>query len=119
MFLYALMMLEEERLTFTEAITPYLPLIGIVVGGIVMGLFGAWNRKRGATETRAPDVNESWNRAEALDLALDNERKTRRLLQDLLYDVLAAFHSYTHRVQRGGSTDLTTREQKAHDTKVP
>ncbi len=119
MFLYSVLMIEKGGLSFTEAITPFLPVLGIVAGGLIVGLFGVWNRRRGATETRAPDVNESWLRVSKLDAALDQERKLRRLLQDVLHDVLLAFRGYVLRAKSGGSLELTTRELKAHDTKVP
>lgn len=119
MFLYAVLMVNEGSLTFTEAITPFLPLLGIVVGGLIVSLFGVWNRRRGAMENRAPDVNESWVRADSLDKALDQERRLRRLLQDILHDVLRAFRGYVSRAQAGGSVELTTSELKAHSTKVP
>ncbi len=120
MFLYLLLMQTEDGgLSFTETVTPYLPILGVIAGALIVGLFGVWNRKRGATEVRAPDVNESWLRADELDKALDQERRLRRLLQDLLHDVIVAFRTYTFRVQSGGPTELTEPERKAYDTKVP
>lgn len=118
MFLLPLAM-NDGGISFTEAITPFLPFLGVIAGAIIVGAFGVWNRRRGATETRAPDVNEAWTRADNLDTALDHERKLRRLLQDLLYEVLSAFHFYVARVKKGGSVELTESERKAHDTKVP
>lgn len=101
--------------TFTEAITPYLPLLGTILGGILIGVFAIWNRRRGAVETRAPDVNEIWQQQALQSKELDAERKQRRHLEDVLRDLLYAFRSYISRVQGGGSVELTTREQKLLD----
>lgn len=106
----------EEGLTFTDFITPYLPLISAVMGAILIGIFGVWNRKRGAVETRAPDVNEIWLKSETDHKALDIERRTRRHLEDLIYRLLAIFRCYVDRVRRGGSTDLNTKELELYNS---
>ena len=105
--------------TFTEQLTPFLPFIGTLVGAILVGGFAVWNRKRGATENRAPDVNELWTQQASQARALDGERRHRWALEDFAHDVVRAFHSYVRRVQNGGSTTLTVHEQKAHDAAVP
>lgn len=119
MFLYLLTATTDRGVTFTEIITPYLPLIGVLAGALVVGAFGLWNRRRGALETRAPDVNESWMRADAADRALDTERAVRRLMEDLLYRVLVAFRGYVNRVQGGGSTELTEKERTSYEARIP
>lgn len=99
--------------------TPFLPLLGVIAGGIVVGAFAVYNRARGAVETRAPDVNEIWRRQEAQDRALDVERRLRRRLEDLVRDLRRAFQGYVRRVQGGGSTELSHHEQKMFDASVP
>lgn len=94
--------------SFTESITPYLPFLGVILGGLIVGAFAIWNRRRGAVETRAPDVNEMWVQTE-------KDRRIRRLFEDLFYTLLTVFRSYVRRVQSGGSTDLTPTEQAVHD----
>jgi hypothetical protein len=108
-----------EITPFTELVTPYLPLIGTVVGAIVVGIFAMWNRRRGATENRAPDVNEIWQQQNSQSRELDLERWLRRALEDFVRDLRRAFHSYVRRVQGGGSTDLAPHEQKMFDADPP
>lgn len=109
----------DGGLAFSEFITPYLPLLSGILGAMIVGLFAIWNRRRGAVETRAPDVNEIWHQQDAQSRALDLERKMRRWLEDLLTEALRAFRGYVHRVHRGGSTELNTKELKVYETKVP
>lgn len=97
-----------EGASFAEAFIPWIPAISGVAFIVVTGAFGIWNRRRGAVETRAPDVNEMWNETE-------KARRARRFFEDLFYDVRNAFVSYVTRVQNGGSTELTEKEQKALD----
>ena len=106
----------DEGLSFTEAITPYLPLIGVLLGGLLIGIFGIWNRRRGAIETRAPDVNEIWQRSEQDHKELDIERSTRRHLEDCVYTLHSVFKSYVDRVRRGGSSELNTKELEIYTT---
>lgn len=96
--------------SFTALITPYLPLITIVAGGIVVGIFGIYNRKRGAVETRAPDVNAIWVQQENQSRLLDLERRARRRLESMLGQLWSAYVGYVNRVQSGGSMQLTTHE---------
>ena len=106
----------QAAVTFTESVTPYLPLIGTVIGGMVIGFFAVWNRRRGAVETRAPDVNDIWLQQAKDNQLLDDERAFRRFLEDIVYDLLKLFKGYVNRVRRGGSTDLTTRELQYYQT---
>lgn len=101
------------------AVTPFLPLLGIFIGALLAGGFAVWNRRRGAVETRAPDVNEIWTRQAEDQKMLDAERRLRRRLEDFAREVLRAFLSYVHRVQAGGSVELTTYEQKILNAEVP
>jgi hypothetical protein len=103
----------------TELITPYLPLLGTLVGATVVGIFALWNRKRGSLETRAPDVNEIWQQQATQSRDLDIERKLRRMLEDLLSDLRKAFRMYVDRVQGGGSLELTDREKRLLNKPTP
>lgn len=94
--------------SITETITPYLPVIGILAGGLLVGAFAIWNRRNGAVENRAPDVTEMWQQTE-------RSRRLRRYFEDLFYETRGAFRGYVRRVQAGGSTELTKSEQRAHD----
>ena len=105
------------ELTVAEQLTPFLPLVGTMAGGLVVGAFALWNRKRGAVENGAPDANEIWARAEKREEALDYERSNRRHFEDLAFILWRAFRSYSHRVRHGGTVDLTPSEQKLHDTR--
>lgn len=107
----------DQGLTFTQLITPYLPLITAIAGSIIIGIVTLWNRKRGAVETRAPDVNEIWQQQASDSKALDFERKLRRRLEDVVYDILNVFKGYVNRVLKGGSVDLNTRELELYKTK--
>lgn len=113
------MVLGSVELTFSEQITPYMPLIVAVVGALIVGGFGLWNRRRGAVETRAPDVNEMWAKQERDARALDTERAHRRHVENVLVSVLRAFRGYVRRVVSGGSVELTESERAAHDVEIP
>jgi hypothetical protein len=108
-----------DAASVTQTITPWLSLVGIVLGGVVLGLFNAHNRKRGNVEQRAPDVNESWAEARAASHELDMERKLRRRFQNWAWELRAAFRSYVIRVQNGGSTEMTAYEQMFFDSDPP
>ena len=105
----------EAGLTLTEQITPFLPLAGVIFGALIIEGFRLWNRKRGAVETKAPDVNDIWQREERQNLVLDAERRLRRRLEDLVGRLWLAFRNYVYRVQAGGSIDLTPTEQALID----
>lgn len=92
------------EINFTEQLTPYLPLIGTILGGIVVGAFAMWNRRKGNTETKAPSVAEIWARADRL------EHRAR-----WSYKIQDAFREYVARVRGGGTVDLSVGEQIAHD----
>lgn len=105
------MLFAADDLNFTEQITPYLPVLGTLAGAIVVGIFAIWNRKRGNTETKAPDVNAIWQREERQNRELDSERRLRRRIEDLAGEVWLAFVGYVRRVQSGGPAELTQHEQ--------
>ena len=91
-----------------EGIIPYLPLIvGVLVVAISSGV-GVWNRRRGAVENRAPDVNEMWTETE-------KSRRARRFFEDLYFELRMFTHNYVRLVQSGGSTDLTAEERAVYD----
>jgi len=96
------------EVSFTEQLTPFLPLVGTIAGGVVVGLFALYNKRRGA----APDVKDIWQQQVADHKALDAERRMRRKLEDLAGQIWVVFVGYVRRVQSGGSIELTTREQE-------
>lgn len=92
------------ELSVTEQLTPYLPLLGTLLGGLIIGGFAMWNRRKGNVETKAPSVAEIWARSDRL------ERRARAAFR-----ILDAFRGYVARVRAGGDTDLNAVEQTAHD----
>lgn len=101
------------ELTFTEMVSPYLPFAGVVLGGLIVGGFAAYNRRKGNQEVKVPTVAEAWGEVRLLkaDLAA-LERKYRNLIE--LFDALKAlFRGYVERIRRGGSRRLTAAEQAA------
>lgn len=104
---------------FIVQVTPLLPFLGTLLGATVVGAFAVWNRKRGAVETRAPDVNEIWVQQDRQSRELDIERKWRRRLQNYSWEVLAIWRGYVRRVQNGGSADLTPHERLFYDSEPP
>lgn len=109
----------DSTIGFSTAITPLLPIFTTVLGGLVVGGFAVWNRRRGATETRAPDVNEIWLRQAQNEIQLDTERRLRRRMEDMFVEIRDAFRGYVNRVQAGGSIELTERERKLYEVGVP
>lgn len=103
----------------SQFLTPYLPLVGVLAGAIVVGMFNAHNRRKGNVETRAPDVNELWAQERLLSKELDAERKLRRKLERFAWDVLETFRNYVDRVLSGGSVELTARESKVYENDPP
>lgn len=100
-------------------VTPYLPLLGIIIGGIIVGVFAAHNRRKGNIEQRSPDVNEIWIQQNLQSKELDKERKWRRRLENFSWELTRVFRGYVSRVQGGGSTDLTHHERLFHDADPP
>jgi hypothetical protein len=103
----------------SSLITPYLPVVGILLGSILVGVFAVWNRRHGAVETRAPDVNEIWKQQAEQSAQLDLERKLRRKLEDYARDLLRTYRSYVWRVRGGGSIELTSHERRFFDIDPP
>lgn len=101
------------ELTFTEMVSPYLPFVGVIFGGLIVGGFAVYNRRKGNIEVKVPTVAEAWGEVRELkkDLA-EVERKYRNLIE--LFDALKAlFRGYVERIRRGGSRKLTPQEQAA------
>jgi len=94
----------NNELSFTEQITPYLPLLTAAVGALIVGAFAMWNRRKGSTETKAPTVAEIWARADRL------EARAR-----WAFRIQDAFRDYVARVRGGGSTEPTAEERAALD----
>lgn len=109
----------STALSFTEAVTPWIPVMVILLGSVAAGIFGIWNRRRGNIENRAPDVNELWNRQAVQDKQLDLERMLRRSLEDFGGMLRRSFRGYVERVQAGGSSVLTEYERRAYDNPLP
>lgn len=108
-----------EAVVPSQFLTPYLPLIGVIAGALVVGFFNAHNRRKGNVETRAPDVNEMWQQERLLAQELDAERKLRRRFENFSWFVLNTFRSYVDRVLSGGSRELTYNEKTAYDNDPP
>jgi len=98
-----------EDPTVLEILVPYWPGIVTLIGFFVVGAFAAWNRRRGATETKAPSVAEIWAREERVSAR-------NRFLEAFISRVRHAFRSYIARVQAGGSTELNTLEREVLET---
>lgn len=118
MYYQELSRIAAEVSPITEVLSPYLPLIGVIFGGIVVGLFGLWNRRKGNMETRAPDVNEIWQQQAKESHELDMERRWRRRLENFAHDLLGVYRSLAKRVMAEGFV-LTKREQVFYDTDPP
>lgn len=103
----------------TMLVTPYLPLLGTIVGGIVIGSFAIWNRKRGAVETRAPDVNEIWVQQQYQASELEKEIKLRRRLERYVDELLRVYRGYVRRVQTGGDIHMSNHERLFYDQDPP
>lgn len=103
----------------TQLVTPWLPLAGIIAGGIILGIFNAHNRSKGNTETRAPDVNEAWVEARVARHESDAEHRLRIRIQNFAWELRTVYRTYVNRVQSGGSTELTGREKLFFDSEPP
>lgn len=109
----------EQAPSFTELVTPWATPGLTLVGVLVIGAVTLHNRRKGATETRIPDVNEIWIQQAKDARALDLERRARRRLENYADELLRVFRAYVRRVIRGGSPELTKAEQKYHDDSPP
>ncbi len=92
-------------------LTTLSPILVVVLGAVIAGLYAAHNRRKGATESRFPDVNEIWSQQAKQSIELDNERKFRRRLEDYSNTLLRLFRGYSVRVLSGGSPQLTAQEK--------
>ena len=116
----------------TDALAPWSPLLGIIAGGFVAGFFNLRNRRQGNAESKTPTVQQLWEKQTAdsqrLDSALEDLRKTNRVLDVVRRDKAAissaftglrdVFLQYVERVGSGGSTDLTIQEHTALELPV-
>lgn len=102
-----------------ELFTTLTPILVVVLGGIVAGLWTAHNRRKGAVESRFPDVNEIWSQQARQSIELDNERKFRRALEDYANALLRAFRAYTRRALNGGDLRLSESEKMLIDSEPP
>lgn len=86
-----------------EALTPWIPVMGVVAGGIVVGFFGAWNRRRGNEESKMPTVDQIWAR---------EERQGQQLtaLHTAYARLRGTFAAYVFRARNGGDTTPTETE---------
>jgi hypothetical protein len=96
-----------------STITAYLPLLGIVLGAVIAGVFNVVRGRQGDSSSKAPTVEAIWKRLDKIDRQLRLEREGR-------YTLLRVFRAYVSRVQQGGDIALTTEEQRAlADTEMP
>lgn len=103
----------------TQLVTPWLPLAGIIAGGIILGIFNAHNRSKGNSENRAPDVNEAWVEARLARHESDVEHRLRIRIQNFAWELRTVYRAYVTRVQSGGSTDLTNHEKLFYESEPP
>lgn len=118
-YLFELVRAADGVTTPSEIVTPYLPVVGVVLGGIIVGLFTSYNRRKGNVETRAPDVNEIWNQERQVSMELDKERKWRRRIENFSWELTRTFRGYVNRVQAGGDMKLTHHEKLIYDSDPP
>ncbi len=97
-------------------------IFGIIIG-IVAGLMARRGAKLGARENRAPDVQEMWAQQES-------DRRARQIIEDMYWDLRAAFQSYLRRVtdlihasplsdENKKKFELTPAEKKVVNAKLP
>lgn len=79
--------------------------MGVVAGGIVVGVFNAYNRRRGAEESKMPSVADIWAREERKSLQLE-------LLHTAYARLRGGFAAYVFRVRSGGDVAPTELEQR-------
>lgn len=87
-------------------ITPYLPLLGIVAGAVITGVFQMIRGRTGDSASKAPTVEAIWKRLDKIEKELRLEREGR-------YTLLRVFRAYVERVQSGGTNELTAEEKRA------
>jgi len=109
----------DELQRFAEATGPFLPVIGVVVGGVVVGLFAIHNRRRGAIEGKIPTVAEAWDEARKAQKERDDYYLKLSTARAALDAMLSLFRDYVARVKRGGTTALNPAEQAALNLPVP
>lgn len=128
-----------DSLTFTEQIGPFLPLLGVLLGGLIVGGFAVYNRRKGNVEVKVPSVAEVWAKQVEQGKQLDQEIATRRQLETrveeqgreirianrrgdayaaALEGTRDAFKGYVARQQRGGSNALTKSEKASLELPV-
>lgn len=105
--------------TLSSTLTTWIAPAGIFLGVVVTGLWAAHNRRKGAVESRFPDVNEIWSQQARQSIELDNERKFRRKLEDYSNNLLRAFRAYVARALGGGPLQLTDAERFLIDSEPP
>lgn len=114
------MILAEAAAGGEHWITPWLPLLGVIVGGLIVGAFAVYNRKHAAIEGKLPTVGEIWAeqrklRDEVDGLRVELRRKERGIdaIANAFESLRSVFTSFVSRVQNGGSTSLTPDEKAA------
>ena len=85
----------------TEWIAPSIAGVLTLITGITVGIIGFRNSRKGALETRAPDVNEAW-------LEADRARHLMYFWQDLFHLMRGAFKGYARRMEEKDPTHLLT-----------
>jgi len=129
----------QVEVTLAEQLGPFLPLIGVVVGGLIVGAFAVYNRRKNNVEVKMPSVAELWakqvEQGEKLDAETDLRRKSDVKVEELekrvrvadrrsdayaaaLEGTRDAFKAYVARIQRGGSNTLTKNEKALLDLPV-
>ena len=102
---------------FIEVVGPYLPLIGIILGGVIVGMFAAYNRSRTSSEDKIPTVAQIWAEQRAMRTEMDAQGKQLRMVTrdkdaySTAFDALRqVFLNYIHRSK---GPNLTEDETKA------
>ena len=92
-------------MTWVESLTPWLPLIGTIAGGLLVGAFAVHNRKQGNEEQKMPTVADIWARQDRQGLELS-------LLHTAYARLRGAFSAYVFRVRSGGDWTPTEAEKR-------
>lgn len=79
--------------------------MGIIAGGIVVGFFNSWNRRRGNEESKMPTVDQIWAREERTAVRLD-------ALHTAYARLRGTFSGYVYRVRNGGDPTPTAAEAR-------